>query len=288
MTKSIFEILDESNDKAYFTIIPNIILNHSTGDEQALYGQMKRFAGEKGKCFASLETLAKKLNWGEFKVRSNIKKILTRKWIIKAGTVRGKTRPVNAYKVVDLWKLNTNFYTKKIKVHSTVSSKKKKDRGSQHGKIGADSTVEEEPIIKKIQNTNDNDLSFPKLLKKYPNFDIFYSAYPRKVSGRLALKTFKNLKPNYKLLEIILEDIKYRKTTSAWKGDIEYIPHPSTYLNRKRWEDEDKGRPPVKPKPKPYFRGDPMVYSETRKQWYVITDGEWKKFVGKEEDIKYK
>lgn len=104
------EIIDNSGDKKYFTIVPNYILNHSTADEQALYAQMKKFAGETGKCFATIETLSEKLFWNEHKVRGNIEKLLKREWIKKVGTVAGKTHPVNAYEVVDLWDLNTKYY----------------------------------------------------------------------------------------------------------------------------------------------------------------------------------
>jgi len=198
MKKNIFEILDDSNDKAYFTMVPNYILNHSTGDEQALYMQMKKFAGEKGKCFTSQETLAKRLSWGEFKVRANIKKLLNRKWIVKAGTVRGKTRPVNAYKIVDLWKMNVDYYHKKIKVDSTVSSKKKKDTGSQHVKIPADSTVEEDLIKKKKNNKSKKNNSL--------------TLYEKKLQG---LKDKESNKEPYRLAKLLYDLIKSKNT--AWK-----------------------------------------------------------------------
>ena len=53
------QIQDESGDTNYFTIIPNYIANHSTANDEALYFQMKKHAGEKGECFAS-EVLFKK------------------------------------------------------------------------------------------------------------------------------------------------------------------------------------------------------------------------------------
>ena len=65
-----------------------------------------------------------------------------------------------------------------------------------------------------------------------------------------------------------------------------FIPHPSTYLNQKRWEDEDKGRPPEEKKKKPFYRDDPMVLSNGK--WFVIVKGEWKTFAGKESDIEWK
>ncbi|MBI4101622.1 MAG: hypothetical protein HY443_01490 [Candidatus Nealsonbacteria bacterium] len=40
---------------------------------------------------------------------------------------------------------------------------------------------------------------------------------------------------------------------------------------------------------KPFYRGDPMVWSEARKKWYVISPaGEWLEFADKEKEIEWK
>lgn len=153
------KIIDKSGDKECFTIVPNYILNHSTSGEQALYLQMKRLAGEEGKCFATLETLSKKLGCGEHKVRLDLKKLLKRNWIKKVGTVKGKTRPINAYEIVNIWALNNKFYKEKIKVQGTISSKKTKDRGSGDDKIGAERTLEEEHSVTKKDISKDISVS---------------------------------------------------------------------------------------------------------------------------------
>lgn len=71
------------------------------------------------------------------------------------------------------------------------------------------------------------------------SFVTFWQAYPRKVAKPLALKSWKSLKPDEGLLNAILADIK-RKSVGEWAGkSLTYIPHPSTYLNQRRWEDED-------------------------------------------------
>ncbi|MFH1461053.1 MAG: hypothetical protein ABIF84_01365 [Patescibacteria group bacterium] len=56
----------------------------------------------------------------------------------------------------------------------------------------------------------------------------------------------------------------------------------------KKWLELDKLKPKEIVK-KPFFRDDPMVWSETRKKWFVIAqDGEWKEFAGKESDIEWR
>ena len=40
---------------------------------------------------------------------------------------------------------------------------------------------------------------------------------------------------------------------------------------------------------KPYFQGDPLVWSESKRKWYVISrGGDWLEFVGKEEEVEWR
>ncbi len=56
----------------------------------------------------------------------------------------------------------------------------------------------------------------------------------------------------------------------------------------KKWLELDRLKPKEIVK-KPFFRGDPMVWSETRKKWYVIDgQGSWLEFAGKKEDIEWR
>jgi len=56
----------------------------------------------------------------------------------------------------------------------------------------------------------------------------------------------------------------------------------------KKWLELDRLKPKEIVK-KPYCQGNPMVWSETRKKWYVIdTAGDWLEFAGKESDIEWR
>ncbi|MDO8264804.1 MAG: hypothetical protein Q7T34_00345 [Candidatus Parcubacteria bacterium] len=56
----------------------------------------------------------------------------------------------------------------------------------------------------------------------------------------------------------------------------------------KKWLELDKLKPKEVVK-KPFFLGNPMVWSETKRKWYVISAiGEWLEFAGKEADIEWK
>jgi len=56
----------------------------------------------------------------------------------------------------------------------------------------------------------------------------------------------------------------------------------------KKWLELDRLKPKEIVK-KPYYQGNPMVWSETKRKWYVINpEGEWLEFAGKEEEIEWR
>ena len=56
----------------------------------------------------------------------------------------------------------------------------------------------------------------------------------------------------------------------------------------KKWLELDRLKPKEIVK-KPFYQNDPMVWSQTRKKWYVIDkDGNWLEFAGKESDIEWR
>ncbi len=56
----------------------------------------------------------------------------------------------------------------------------------------------------------------------------------------------------------------------------------------KKWLELDRLKPKEVVK-KPFYRGDPMIWSENRKKWFVITSGgEWLEYADKEELIEWR
>lgn len=72
-------------------------------------------------------------------------------------------------------------------------------------------------------------------------FEKFWNSYPKKKSKPAALKALKKLNPSQSLLDTILKDIETKKQSEEWiKQNGQFIPYPATYLNQRRWEDEDE------------------------------------------------
>lgn len=56
----------------------------------------------------------------------------------------------------------------------------------------------------------------------------------------------------------------------------------------KKWLELDRLKPKEIVK-KPFFQGKPMIWSQTKRKWYVISDdGEWLEFAGKEKEIQWR
>ena len=67
-------------------------------------------------------------------------------------------------------------------------------------------------------------------------FDLFWSAYPRKVKKAEARKVWKSRKLD-RLADQIVTDIQTRQQMDRqWLEG--YVPHPTTYLRGARWEDD--------------------------------------------------
>lgn len=95
------------------------------------------------------------------------------------------------------------------------------------------------PNKNKNKSNNKNKSIEKEQEEKERSFARFWDAYPLHVSRQEAEREFARLNPDEALLETMLKAIERWKQTEQWREDGgRYIPHPSTWLYRKRWEDE--------------------------------------------------
>lgn len=74
---------------------------------------------------------------------------------------------------------------------------------------------------------------------EHPLFAEFYAAYPRKVGRVEALKNFAAINPDENTLKVMLTAISAQALAQRCAaGDWRYVPHPATWLSKRRWEDE--------------------------------------------------
>jgi hypothetical protein len=92
------------------------------------------------------------------------------------------------------------------------------------GIIGERKDKEEEPPI----SPTGGDL-------KMEGFDEFWKLYPRHTSRKVAELKWKGLSPTQK--DAAIKALP--KHIQGWAGkEMQFIPHPATWLNQRRWEDE--------------------------------------------------
>ena len=72
-------------------------------------------------------------------------------------------------------------------------------------------------------------------------FEVFYAAYPRKVGRGAALKAWAKLEPDEALQAQILGALAAQHPHLDRRENGRFIPHPSTWLNEGRWDDEIPG-----------------------------------------------
>lgn len=86
-------------------------------------------------------------------------------------------------------------------------------------------------------------------------FVHFWKIYPRKVGKGAALNAWLRVKPD---LDAVDKALTWQRRSPEWTKDGgAFVPHPTTYLNQRRWEDEpfkaSSVAPPVSQRP--YFSG---------------------------------
>ena len=144
------------------------------------------------------------------------------------------------------------------------------------GKIKYCQELEKETAIRQIVTYyfESKGLSLAELKQSAKKRKIVYSRYT---------------KPSKQLLELAgsLEKAKEAiDKVSAWARSRELDYTIETVF--KKWLELDRLKPKEVVK-KPYYQGNLMVWSQTRKKWYVIDpEGSWLEFAGKEQEIEWK
>lgn len=124
--------------------------------------------------------------------------------------------------------------------------------GNQGGRPAMKNQTETEENLNKPNETENNLNAKNKNKNKIKNdieiskeiscptdrlFDKFWSVYPRHEGKQNARKAFEKLKVDEPLLETLINAIVKQKQSAQW-SDPQYVPHPATWLNGRRWEDE--------------------------------------------------
>lgn len=121
--------------------------------------------------------------------------------------------------------------------HQNVRAKKSKYPEPENIciQMNADDSNSPRNPIQSESNSKSESESKPARAREM-DFEIFWKAYPRKEGKQKAKSAF--VKANMPL-EVLLEALEGHKKSAQWaKNNGEFIPHASTWLNGRRWEDQ--------------------------------------------------
>ena len=163
--------------------------------------------------------------------------------------------------ILEFWMLNESGYTQKRLIEEMAKAQKMVDQRSSAGKASAAKRWGNERYNDSITSVTipyerDDAPSPSPLPSNQPKsktlapsgaseFDsLFWPAYPRKEAKAEALKAWKKVANGN--IQAILDALKPSRWPEHWK-DRQFIPYPATWLNGKRWLDEQP------PQPKKHF-----------------------------------
>lgn len=111
---------------------------------------------------------------------------------------------------------------------------REKQRGSQRVALVRGETL--------LHTTPHHSLSENQTDTRAALFEQFWAAYPRRVGRDAAWKAWQKRRPDKDLLVVMLAKLEEQKRSEQWrKDDGRFIPHPATWLNQGRWQDEVPG-----------------------------------------------
>jgi hypothetical protein len=97
-------------------------------------------------------------------------------------------------------------------------------------------------VTRTIRNQKDKSISADD-----SDFAAFWSAYPRKVAKPAALKAWRSAKDRPPLADL-LAALDRHKRSEQWQA-ARFIPHPATWINGQRWDDQlptaEERKPPA-------------------------------------------
>lgn len=185
---------------------------------------MARYANACGECFPSQQKLAEDTFLTDRTVRSAIR------WLVEHGYLEVQARPNSS-----------NLYV--------FTSMKETDMDHEE-KFSSEvvSNITRLDIAKRsIANTTITSAEKSAHPHDTPFFQAFWHAYPRRIGKGAARTAFAKAMKVCDGDTIIQAALKYSKHCDSMGIERQYIPHPATWLNQERWEDDLEGEA-AKPK----------------------------------------
>lgn len=108
--------------------------------------------------------------------------------------------------------------------------------------------------VKNKSNKNNPPIS-PQGDERADYFENFWSHYPKKRNKTAARRAWDKLAPDGQLCRVMGEALRAQMRSEEWQRDGgRYIPYPASWINGRRWEDEEPLPTPTEPSKAPSKR----------------------------------
>jgi len=234
--------MDSEAKPSYYAIIPAVVRydDKLPANAKLLYGEITALCNKEGYCWAQNKYFAELYNVHKNTVSDWIGKLVIADHISIQMIYHEGTREVK-YRYIRL---------------SGEGIKKNLDR----------------PIKEKTEDNNTSINNTISITSNTSHFEDFWSVYPRKVGKAMAKKAWLKMVRSEDVQRAIAENIEQRVLQGEW-SDVKFIPHPSTYLNQERWEDDlhtnAQSKMPLKPISEMSIRDTPIQDQLTDTSWYT-------------------
>lgn len=129
---------------------------------------------------------------------------------------------------------------KSAKRRANDNERKRNDRkGQNDAEMSASDADKKRTREEKRREEKDQELYGDSSIDAEALFASFWKLYPRKVSKDAAQRAWAKLKLTQPLFDTICEALAKQAISADWiKDNGQFVPHASTWLNGKRWDDE--------------------------------------------------
>ena len=110
--------------------------------------------------------------------------------------------------------------------------------GIKNYTIHDDLTISVDGDVDQPLSTNVSTREEKRRDKEQPLFETFWKAYPKKVAKPDALKAWVKAKINGDFEKVLQALERYKQSDQWTKDEGKFVPHPATWLNKRRFEDE--------------------------------------------------
>ena len=153
--------------------------------------------------------------------------------------VRSAIKVFKELKLLDIMDDQTIYmiHTNQMLGVETEWAKKKRLYREQHKQIEDTSRTKKDNVRQEIEK--EIELDIDKDIKTLDRFDTFWNVYPRKIGKAKCLRWFEQHQVTDELMTKMLDTLSIQKKSDQWsKNNGQFIPHPYTWLNQGRWDDE--------------------------------------------------